>query len=448
MSQRTFESTLGLLATFSLSGVACDGALGPLNWTSGLPVEQPDACAAVIPPSTPGAQRCNGAAALCARPFDRVAFAATHNSYANLEEGFKSEVANQYSSVRAQLDRGIRLINIDVHHGLGNELAACHTDPEKVGAAGCLFGEALLTSVLAEVRGWMCAHPDEVLTLTFESHVRWPEIAAALEATGLSSRVLDHAPGTPWPTLGEMIASGRRVVVFVEDAGGSRDVPPAHAWDQIALATVAGGPSWAATDLEEIAASSSCREDADRPFFLLEHLANGHRDPGWLGGGDPFLADALNRFETLAPRVLGCQAQRREARGDAALQPAINFVAVDFFETHAEDQLRTVDILNQVDTVDHGASPLPDSPAEGCPELDVATGHRDRVTCASARHYACVDDADWWQITRAAGPWSEGQDRCRELGATFQAPLHGFEHSLIRALAFVDSPDGVWLAGG
>jgi hypothetical protein len=74
-------------------------------------------------------------------------------------------------------------------------------------------------------------NPREVVTLEFgdndgDVHVNAPSIAHALH-TYLGEHLYSYTAGEQWPTLGEMIDSGKRLVVFMADnrKGLQEDVP-------------------------------------------------------------------------------------------------------------------------------------------------------------------------------------------------------------------------------
>ena len=69
-------------------------------------------------------QRCNGSAALCARPLDDVTFAVTHNAMASAEEDWW--FPNQTHAVPRQLADGIRGISFDTHYD-GETAMLCHS---------------------------------------------------------------------------------------------------------------------------------------------------------------------------------------------------------------------------------------------------------------------------------------------------------------------------------
>lgn len=297
----------------------------------------------ISPPREDERFDCNSSLALCDRPYDEVAFPGTHNSFSNLAQGYTSAVANHYTSISDQLERGIRVINIDVH---GTSPTVCHSSAALRGT-GCALGARTLEEVLYEISDWTCSNPYEVLTLTFESHVEWKALWSVFESTGVEALTYVHdADQTGWPTLREMIVSGRRIVVFVENKSEDSLPAPEFAWTQLAHAQVAGGPGYGADSVEQLMNETRCDfADPNRPFFLLEHFANDRSDPRWLSGGNPDIAEEANSYNNLSRRVFEClDAWTRLHQG--AKKGTINFVSLDFSEKHVGALLRVVDQLN------------------------------------------------------------------------------------------------------
>lgn len=103
----------------------------------------------------------------------------THNAFNSRAELGPGSVSandpNQILTVVGQLDEGVRHLEIDTH------LFPSPTDP-RVGASGPVVchsteqhagcsGEKSLVAVLNEVRGWLRAHPRQVILLYLESHL-------------------------------------------------------------------------------------------------------------------------------------------------------------------------------------------------------------------------------------------------------------------------------------
>ncbi len=179
--------------------------------------------------------------------------------------------------------------------------------------------------MLGQLRGWMAANPDEVVTLFIEDHVDASLIAADVETAGLLPLVHEPVVGAPWPTLGEMIRFGERLVVMLEEGVGGVDAP------------------WLANGFEHTqetpytfptVASFSCdpnRGAADAPLPLLNH---------WLFGFRSLVTDAqlVNSRDVLLPRAEQCRAERGQLP---------NFVAVNFVAIGDVDEV--IDVLNGVD---------------------------------------------------------------------------------------------------
>jgi hypothetical protein len=83
----------------------------------------------------------------------------------------------------------------------------------------CALGAIPLLDALRTIREFLDENPDEVVTLIIQDAITPAETAEALTRAGLARYVHEHAQGAPWATLGELIDSGERLVVFAE-AGG------------------------------------------------------------------------------------------------------------------------------------------------------------------------------------------------------------------------------------
>ena len=180
--------------------------------------------------------------------------------------------------------------------------------------------------MLGELRGWMAANPDEVVTLFIEDHVDAGLIAADVEAAGLLPAGLRAAPGEPWPTLGEMIRSGERLVVMLEEGDGGDEAP----WLVNGFEHTQDTPyTFPTVD------SFSCdpnRGPADAPLLLLNH---------WLSGFTSLVTDAqlVNDRDVLLPERSSAQAER----GTIPNFVAVNYVAIgDVYDVVDDAQRRRV----------------------------------------------------------------------------------------------------------
>jgi hypothetical protein len=144
-----------------------------------------------------------------------------HNSYA-----YSTDIAalsvNQNVDVATQLDLGVRLLQAAGKLKSG-AVELCHTS--------CLLWDGgSLTSWLSKIKVWMDAHPREVLTLiltngdNLDASQYW---VPSFTSSGISPYVYTPPSGSvarsAWPTLGDMISSGERLVVIMDyptNAGG------------------------------------------------------------------------------------------------------------------------------------------------------------------------------------------------------------------------------------
>jgi hypothetical protein len=315
-----------------------------------------------VPPLVNAAQTaaCNGHVELCDRPYNDVAFPATHNAMSAADEpGWF--LAEQPTGLIGQLDAGIRVLLIDTWYGQpsqrrgavvtapGSHVAALAKAEQLFGpgavasalrvrdAAGlratgpaqpylchglCEIGATEWEPVMAQVHAWVVAHPREVVTFFIEDSVSPADTAAVFQRAGLLPYVRVQQVGQPWPTLGQMIDSGRRVVVLTERQSGGAAYPWLLPGFDLVQDTPYTNPS---------KASLSCarqRGTTSSPLLLLNY---------WLSAPGSRVSDAaaINAYDVLWPYATRCSRER-------GLLP--NYLAVNFYD-HG-DLFRVVDQLN------------------------------------------------------------------------------------------------------
>lgn len=241
---------------------------------------------------------CNGSLALCERRFDEVAYVTTHNAMSNAEDMWQAP--NQNVGIARQLEGGVRALMLDIHEW-GEDVLLCH--------GPCPLGSLPLADGLAIIRRFLRERRGEVLTLIFESYVPAPRVAAAFRASGLDELVHAQLPGTPWPTLRELIDADARLVVLTDDDGGG-----AYDWYMDVWAH-AFETHYKAATTEELSCEPN-RGDVANPLFIFNHFLS---DPLAV----PDRAAEVNANPFLLDRARECVA----ARGHRA-----NFVTVDFFD--------------------------------------------------------------------------------------------------------------------
>lgn len=123
----------------------------------------------------------------------------------------------------SQLNAGVRLLTAQVHNNSG-AWHLCHTD--------CSLLDAGTLSVwLATIKSWLDNNPYDVVTILLVNydHATTSALdgefqAAAVKSYAYTPPSVNAAP-TSWPTLGELVSSGQRLVVFVSDIAPSTTAP-------------------------------------------------------------------------------------------------------------------------------------------------------------------------------------------------------------------------------
>jgi hypothetical protein len=264
------------------------------------------------------------------------------------------------ASISQQLRDGIRALLLDVHYGFpGASRIKTDTDSEpmmdkvkaSLGPEGfaaalrirnrlvgvdenrralylchglCELGAYELEPALRDIRAFLVANPDEVLILIAEDYVTPAELAGAFERTRLSEFVYTGPSGPPWPTLRELIASGQRMVVFIETGR------PGVTWLRPAFQYVRETP-YSFHAVEEFSCRANRGGDGGS-LFLMNHWIETTPTPR------PSNAAVVNAFDALLQRARKCA----EERGRLP-----NIIAVDFYRTG--DLLKVVNKLNGVE---------------------------------------------------------------------------------------------------
>jgi hypothetical protein len=159
-------------------------------------------------------QVCNGHAALCTRQYGNTTFLGSHDSFAFSSNPLALS-RTQEVDLEAQLKLGVRALQVQAHLRDG-ELHFCH--------ASCyLFDGGLVEDYLRKVKTFLDANPNEVVTIIIANKIDTPVMSkwkAVFDKSQMNN--LAYVPPQPvmtrrdWPTLGNMISSGKRVVVFMD----------------------------------------------------------------------------------------------------------------------------------------------------------------------------------------------------------------------------------------
>jgi hypothetical protein len=295
------------------------------------------------------APRCNGYAYLCQRRYDQVTALATHNAMASTQDGFLFPL--QDVDIRTQLDAGARALQLDSWNwetpgqvtarldGAGFSAAAVSAAASILAAANpprpgvwlchgvCRLGALPMVATLEQLRRWLDRNPREVVTIVLQDETPATQSVVAFERAGLVPylAVPPADPSDPWPTLGDMIASGHRLVAFTENA---HDAAP---WLQNFYSYGEETP-FAFSSVRAMDTDSGCaphRGGTDGSLFLLNHFIT-------IASGSRAASARVNSAQFLTGRVRRCAGLRGRL-------PTI--VAVDF--ATLGDAQAVVDDLNR-----------------------------------------------------------------------------------------------------
>ncbi len=300
-------------------------------------------------------EACNGHAALCDRPVNKVAMAASHNSMSAAQDGHA--FAMHDDGIVPQLNGGLRAFQLDTWFGIPQdnfvvtELPAGISREEQVELFGeqavvaaerlrtqssaggekstflchgyCEYGSTPFVAQLTEMKEWLDNNPHEVINLIIQDMITPEATEEAFEERGMIDLVYHHDGSRTFPTLREMISSNQRVIVMAEnDAGTELD------WYLQAFDVT-----------EEMRFRNESPDDfpftpdrggTGQPFFQLNH---------WIQEPQPTPSNAeiVNARDFMLPRAERCE---RERDTDVSIL-AVNFWGVG-------DLVEVVDELNGV----------------------------------------------------------------------------------------------------
>jgi hypothetical protein len=306
---------------------------------------------------------CNGDQTLCDRPVNEVVFAGTHNSMAASSAQGNWFFSRHTDDIGAQLAAGVRAFLIDLHYGYRSALVVrtdyrsateeakakeALTPDEAARVAGflgstggiveedrrevwlchvyCEAGATLARNMFLLVHDFLRENPNEVLIFVVEDHVEAEHAIEAFEDSDLDDRAYSWTPGTPLPTLRQMIEGGKNLLVLVENDGGATPwyIP---AWD--------GALADTPFDFDDVA-EFNCDENRGRrtsPLLLMNHWVT-HDPPTQKAAGE------ANARDVLMERAFQCIDEREQMP---------NVIAVDF--STEGDLFDVVDRLNGVTEV-------------------------------------------------------------------------------------------------
>ena len=153
------------------------------------------------------------------------------------------------------------------------------------------MGAIGFSDALAEIEGFVQTHPDDVVIVDIQDATTPADTAAAIEAAGLGDRAYTLDPDRPLPTLGDIVRSGKNLLVFAE--GGGPGAPP---WYHRAYEHWFQETPYAHPSIDDMSCGPN-RGPSDAPLFLVNHWISvvaarpgqgpGGESPARPGGADP-----------------------------------------------------------------------------------------------------------------------------------------------------------------
>ncbi len=318
---------------------------------------------------TPSAGGCNGHASLCDKRLDQVTFPATHNAMSvPLPGWFSSE---QDRPIGGQLADGVRGLLVDTHYGdalgrgrvrtffgniadLKRKLGVDGVSPSAVDAAMrlrerlgfkgrgkrgmylchtfCELGATPLADGLGDVHQFLVTHPFDVVVIVNQDYVTPADFVKAVTDAGLAQYAYSGPLTGKLPTLGEMVRSGKRLVLLAENDAG------AAPWYRLAYSDALQDTPYtfkrASLLTQRSDLPASCRDlrgPSSAPLLLVNHWVSTDPLPR------PSDARKVNAYAPLLARARECEQLRHRT---------VNLLAVNFYREG--DLFRVVDTLNGV----------------------------------------------------------------------------------------------------
>lgn len=303
---------------------------------------------------------CNGYVEYCGKRYSELSYTGAHDSAFVRTSAFNSLFGNQYYDVTVQLDSGVRMLQGQVHasssgsggSGDGDDksgttgMQLCHTSCAYPGSD---FGPVEV--YLKRIGDWLARNPREVVTLVWVNQEGFdPSLwARAYEATGLDKYVYTPPRGVltvqDWPTLGDLITGGTRLVTFL-DSGADFDAVPwlldefSNIWET--AYDVASSSAFSCA-IDRPSSSDTASMMVGRKMYLINHFLDYELSPGILIPNATY-ASITNSYSDLEGSL---HAHVQECvRVNGGRPP--NFLLVDFFDQGVGSSIATSAIANNV----------------------------------------------------------------------------------------------------
>ncbi|KAK7964933.1 hypothetical protein PG996_000705 [Apiospora saccharicola] len=190
--------------------------------TSTIPSNHSTSATSSVLPTFTNTRPCNNWPEFCSRRYSNITEVSCHNSPFITK---KNLAANQQYDVTTQLDDGVRFLQAQIQWPAnGTKPHFCHTSCDILDAGP-------MTDWLGQVKDWVVKHPYDVITILLgNGNYSVPSMyVPSIEESGLLPFIYTP-PLVPmllndWPTLGEMVLSGKRVVMFMDYMANQTEYP-------------------------------------------------------------------------------------------------------------------------------------------------------------------------------------------------------------------------------
>ncbi|MET9224865.1 ricin-type beta-trefoil lectin domain protein [Lentzea sp. NPDC003310] len=153
---------------------------------------------------------------------DEITFLTAHNAYANGVDGgfmFANIAPNQSRGIVQQLNDGVRGFMLDIHQTPDGAIL-CHNSCTAVSRPVALNVD------LQRMVDFLKSRPTEIVTVFLEDYVSADVLRSELARVNGLTDVLFRAEGVRehgWPTLSQMRASGKRLLIFTDHGRDGRE---------------------------------------------------------------------------------------------------------------------------------------------------------------------------------------------------------------------------------
>lgn len=370
-------------------------------------------------------------------------WAGTHNSFNSTGQvGFtlSASDANQQIVNTAQLDAGIRSLELDVHKSPPtNEIRVCHGRGADQLHLGCT-NEKLLAPTLAEIAMWLDspAGEDQVLLLYLEDHMADAagyDAAAAIVTQQLGSRVYTPPAGgcseVPGDLTRNAIRAAGKQVLIVSDCG------PGTGWAGVAF----NWDSHVESRPVDYADVPDCGPDYDRATYDSK-VVRYYEDSTALTSTVSIIGQATADDGITPPTAA------------AMVRCGVDLIGLDQVTGPADPRLEAMVWSWQVNR----PKARTDGRPRGCaiqqrfiqvaPEFgdEPRTGWFDRICRTQTHQLACRDEAGTWLVTAREHLRAKGEKVCARRGAALSTPSTGYEAQQLAAAMDEAGASRVWLA--